>query len=182
MPELKETVRLWFQNGVGEGQFVAHLKNIEENQETSTKVKKRKNKRHKKSTIARLNKDEISAVAKVLDNFALPSSLENWQNEVLQSNGHVFVPALDPGMLTELHVLNNGVELGLLKKKRFEPSHQLAEVLGQKEQKQLINFEDKVDSNLRGFVLVAYQNHIFSFGKIGNDQILKNFYPKGLRK
>lgn len=40
MPELKETVRLWFQNGVGEGQFVAHLKNIEENQETSTKVKK----------------------------------------------------------------------------------------------------------------------------------------------
>lgn len=134
-------------------------------------------------------------MAKVLDNFALPSSLENWQNEVLQSNGHVFVPALDPGMLTELHVLNNGVELGLLKKKRFEPSHQLAEVLGQKEQKQLINFEDKVDyeryihgetikvdSNLRDFVLVAYQNHIFSFGKIGNDQILKNFYPKGLRK
>ena len=147
------------------------------------------------STITRLNKDEISVVAKVLDNFALPSSLENWQNVVLQSNGHVFVPALDPDLLTELHVLNNGVELGLLKKKRFEPSHQLAEVLGQKEQKQLINFEDKaeyeryihgetikVDSNLRGFVLVAYQDHIFSFGKIGNDQILKNFYPKGLRK
>lgn len=195
LPELKETVRLWFQNGVGEGQFVAHLKNIEENQEISTKAKKRKNKRQKKSTITRLNKDEISVVAKVLDNFALPSSLENWQNEVLQSNGHVFVPALAPGRLTELHVLNNGVELGLLKKKRFEPSHQLAEVLGQKEQKQLINFEDKaeyeryihgetikIDSNLRGFVLVAYQDHIFSFGKIGNDQILKNFYPKGLRK
>ncbi len=113
----------------------------------------------------------------------------------MQSNGHVFVPALAPDLLTELHVLNNGVELGLLKKKRFEPSHQLAEVLGQKGQKQLINFEDKaeyeryihgetikVDSNLRGFVLVAYQDHIFSFGKIGNDQILKNFYPKGLRK
>ncbi len=24
LPELKDTVRLWFQNGVGEGQFVAH--------------------------------------------------------------------------------------------------------------------------------------------------------------
>src|SRR5699024_6551300 len=59
LPELKETVRLWFQNGVGEGQFVAHLKNIEENQEISTKAKKRKNKRQKKSTITRLNKDEI---------------------------------------------------------------------------------------------------------------------------
>ncbi len=105
------------------------------------------------------------------------------------------MPAIDPEMLTELHVLNNGVELGLLKKKRFEPSHQLAEVLGQKQQTQLINLDNKadyehylhgetikVDSKLRGFVLVAYQNHIFSFGKIGNDQILKNFYPKGLRK
>ena len=30
------------------------------------------------------------------------------------------VPALAPDRLTELHVLNNGVELGLLKKKRFE--------------------------------------------------------------
>lgn len=77
-------------------------------------------------------------MAKVLDNFALPSSLENWQNEVLQSNGHVFVPALAPGRLTELHVLNNGVELGLLKKKRFEPSHQLAEVLGQKNKNNLL--------------------------------------------
>ena len=195
LPELKETVRLWFQNGVGEGQFVAHLKNIEENQGISSKAKKRKNKRQKKSTITHLTKDEMTAVAKVLEEFVLPDNLEDWQKVVLQSNSHVFVPAVDPALLAELHVLNNGVELGLLKKKRFEPSHQLAEVLGQKEQKQLINFENetdyeryvhgetiKVDSNLRGFVLVAYQNHIFSFGKIGNDRILKNFYPKGLRK
>lgn len=62
----------------------------------------------------------------------MPVSLKNWQKTVLQSNGHVFVPAIDPELLNELHILNNGVELGLLKKKRFEPSHQLAEVLGQK--------------------------------------------------
>lgn len=195
LSKLKETVRLWFQNGVGEGQFVARLKSSEENQEISTKARKKNKKRQKKSTITRLTKDELNAVEKVLNNFVLPHNLENWQNEALQSNGHVFIPALDPALLAELHVLNNGVELGLLKKKRFEPSHQLAEVLGQKEQNQLINLKNetdyeryihgetiKVDSNLRGFVLVAYQNHIFSFGKIGNDQILKNFYPKGLRK
>lgn len=195
LPALKETIRLWFQNGVGEGQFVAHLKSTADNQVSSIKSKKRKKKNQKKSTIARLTKNEIATIEKVLDNFILPTSLKNWQKLALQSNGHVFVPALEPELLTELHVLSNGVELGLLKKKRFEPSHQLAEVLGQNEQKQLINFNDqveydrylhgetiKVDSNLRGFVLVAYQNHIFSFGKIGNDQILKNFYPKGLRK
>lgn len=195
LPELEDTVRLWFQNGVGEGQFVAHLRSTEAVEDASGKVKKRKKKHQKKNSITRLTKDEITTVAKVLDDFVLPDSLENWQKTVLQSNGHVFVPAVDPELLNELHILNNGVELGLLKKKRFEPSHQLAEVLGQKEQKQLLNLKNetdyehylhgetiKVNSELRGFVLVAYQNHIFSFGKIGNDQILKNFYPKGLRK
>ena len=171
------------------------LRNTEENSNNESKTEKRKKKRQKKTTVTRLNKEEIATVEKVITNFVLPTGLENWQKEVLQSNGHVFVPALDPEILNDLHILNIGVELGLLKKKRFEPSHQLAEVLGQKEQRQLINFEDKanyerylhgetikVDSKLRGFVLVAYRNHIFSFGKIGNDQILKNFYPKGLRK
>ena len=193
LPELKDTVRLWFQNGVGEGQFVAHLKSTEEAQAVSIKVKKKKH--HKKSSITRLTKEEITTVEEVLDHFVLPVSLKNWQKAVLQSNGHVFVPAIDPELLNELHILNNGVELGLLKKKRFEPSHQLAEILGQKAQKQLLNLKNKADyehylhgetikvnSDLRGFVLVAFQNHIFSFGKIGNDQILKNFYPKGLRK
>ncbi|MCT7732983.1 MAG: RNA methyltransferase, partial [Lactobacillus crispatus] len=37
-------------------------------------------------------------------------------------------------------------------------------------------------SDLRGFVLVSYQKLIFSFGKIAGNQVLKNFYPKGLRK
>ena len=195
LPELKDTVRLWFQNGVGEGQFIAHLRSTEAVEDASGKVKKRKKKHQKKSSITRLTKDEITTVAKVLDDFVLPDGLENWQKTVLQSNGHVFVPAVDPELLNELHILNNGVELGLLKKKRFEPSHQLAEVLGQKEQKQLLNLKNetdyehylhgetiKVNSELRGFVLVAYKTPIFSFGKIGNDQILKNFYPKGLRK
>ncbi|MCT3614301.1 methyltransferase RsmF C-terminal domain-like protein, partial [Lactobacillus acidophilus] len=40
----------------------------------------------------------------------------------------------------------------------------------------------KVQSDLRGFVLVSYRNMIFSFGKIAGNQVLKNFYPKGLRK
>lgn len=162
-------------------------------QAVSIKVKKKKH--QKNSSVTRLTKDEITTVEEILDHFVLPVGLKNWQKAVLQSNGHVFVPAIDPELLNELHILNNGVELGLLKKKRFEPSHQLAEVLGQKAQKQLLNLKNKADyehylhgetikvnSDLRGFVLVAFQNHIFSFGKIGNDQILKNFYPKGLRK
>lgn len=44
LPELKDTVRLWFQNGVGEGQFIAHLRSTEAVEDASDKVKReRKN-------------------------------------------------------------------------------------------------------------------------------------------
>src|SRR5699024_1477596 len=89
LPELKKTGRHWCCEGVRRAQFVGHLKNSEANQEISTKAKKTKNIRQRKSTIPRSNNDETRVVAKVLDNFALPSSLEHCQNEVLQSNGHV---------------------------------------------------------------------------------------------
>ena len=79
LPELKDTVRLWFQNGVGEGQFIAHLRSTEAVEDASGKVKKRKKKHQKKSSITRLTKGEITTVAKVLDNFVLPDSLEIWQ-------------------------------------------------------------------------------------------------------
>lgn len=125
----------------------------------------------------------------------MPECLNDWRKKVLVRNDHVFVPAVSLPERVNLHILNNGVELGILKKKRFELGHQLAEVLGQVNQDRVIDlltseaYQEylhgetvKVQSDLRGFVLVSYQKMIFSFGKIASNQILKNFYPKGLRK
>ena len=80
-----------------------------------------------------------------------------------------------------------------MKKNRFEPSHHLAEVLGELPQEHVIDLENqdnyicylhgetvRVDSKLKGFVLVSFKGLIFSFGKAANGT-LKNFYPKGLR-
>lgn len=192
---LKKAVRLWFQDGVGEGQFVALLQASDDGEVVVKKNKKKKKARRAKTSAQKLDKKQQELVNKVLDNFNLPASFADWNKTALNSNDHVYLPAVADSELQGLHVLSNGVELGILKKNRFEPGHQLAQVLGQKKQKQVIELSDeatyrkflhgetlKVTSDLRGFVLVSYQDHIFSFGKVGGDQMLKNFYPKGLRK
>lgn len=189
---LERTLRFWPQDNLGEGQFAAILKMPGEISEAPVKKSKKK-KKDKRNSLS-LTKDEKEYVAKVLDKFTLPEELVDWQKRVLVRNDHVFIPAISEQNLKGLKILSDGLELGILKKKRFEPGHQLAEVLGQVEQTNVINLptaEDymsylhgetvKVDTNLRGFVLVAFNKMIFSFGKIAGNGVLKNFYPKGLR-
>lgn len=190
LPELDRTLRLWPQDDLGEGQFVAVLRMPGESSPIDSKKEKKKK---KKKRSALLNKDERDWVEKVLSNFNLPDFLTDWQSKALVSHDHVFIPAYKQST-KGLKVINNGVELGLLKKKRFEPGHQLAEVLAQVDQTQVVELQSneeyrkylhgetiRVKSELRGFVLVAYHDFIFSFGKITGNGVLKNFYPKGLR-
>ncbi|MCI1290229.1 MAG: RsmB/NOP family class I SAM-dependent RNA methyltransferase [Lactobacillus sp.] len=191
-PDLKKTVRFWPQAGIGEGQFLAVLKQIKAPASANAAAKPVKRKRQRQRSS--LNKPEQALIEKTLQLFNLPAGLnlnvKDWQNR----RGHIGAPVLPPDQLTGLHVLVNGAELGQLKPHRFVPSQQLAQILGQKSQTQAVDLPDaasfkrylhgetlKVTSSLRGFVLVSYQGEIFSFGKLGNDGILKNFYPKGLR-
>ncbi|GAA3636270.1 RsmF rRNA methyltransferase first C-terminal domain-containing protein [Lactobacillus hamsteri] len=189
---LERTLRFWPQDNLGEGQFAAILKMPGElGKENSKKSKKKK--KDKRNNLS-LTKDEKEYIAKVLDKFNLPKEISDWQKRALVRKDHVFIPAISEQNLKGLNIVNDGLELGILKKKRFEPGHHLAEALGQVEQKNVINLsseEDymsylhgetvKVDTDLRGFVLVAFNKMIFSFGKIAGNGVLKNFYPKGLR-
>ena len=187
--DLTKTLRFWPQNNLGEGQFAALLKLPEEN--IKTKANSKKKKRQKKNFS--LTKADKELVDKVLSKFVLPAALDNWKEKALVRNNHVFIPVMDAQQVKGLKILNNGVELGILKKNRFEPGHQLAEVLGQIEQKEVVELPNQdeflsylhgetiqVNSTFKGFVLVSYKNMIFSFGKIAG-KTLKNFYPKGLR-
>lgn len=181
---LEYTLRFWPQDGLGEGQFAAILQMPDGK---IAKVKKRKIKKGDRST-RRLTKNDQKLVEKVLDNFNLNF---DWTAAVVR-NDHVFLPAIDKD-LKGLKIVNNGLELGIMKKNRFEPSHHLAEVLGELPQEHVIDLENqdnyicylhgetvRVDSKLKGFVLVSFKGLIFSFGKAANGT-LKNFYPKGLR-
>lgn len=188
---LKNTLRFWPQDDLGEGQFLALLTKPLTKSYPQIPVKKAK--KRKRSRLA-LTAEERKEVAGVLNQFNLPFSLQNWAKLALNSHHHVFVPALTGLAHQHLRIVNNGVELGLLKKKRFEPGHQLAAVLDQLPQKRVVELSDqqayfsflhgetiKVETKLKGFVLVSFHGMIFSFGKVTGQGILKNFYPKGLR-
>ncbi|WEV40703.1 RsmB/NOP family class I SAM-dependent RNA methyltransferase [Lactobacillus sp. ESL0681] len=190
LPDLAGTLRFWPQDNLGEGQYVAKLRAplVDVTPTTENKPKKRQHK-HKPTE---LSKGDNKLVAEILEQFNLPVCLTNWQNLCQVSNDHVFLPAYK-GQNLGLRILKNGLELGVLKKKRFEPGQQLAQVLNGVPQERVIDLnQDEYasylhgetiasKSKLRGFVLISYHGLIFSFGKMTGNGILKNFYPKGLR-
>ncbi len=93
--------------------------------------------------------------------------------------------------LKGLRVLRPGLELGEVKKERFEPAHALA--LWLKNCKNTVSFPaessqiraylhgDVLPSSVRGWCLVQADGYSLGWGK-GDGNILKNHYPKGLRK
>ena len=93
--------------------------------------------------------------------------------------------------ISRLKVLRPGLELGTVKKGRFEPAHALA--LWLKKCKNIQDFaEDSkemaeyihgnvVPSQVRGWTLVTAGGYSIGWGK-GDGTVLKNHYPKGLRR
>ena len=92
--------------------------------------------------------------------------------------------------ITRLKVLRPGLELGEVKKDRFEPAHALA--LWLKECKNEESFGasgpemanylhgDVIPSGKKGWCLVKADGYSIGWGK-GDGRVLKNHYPKGLR-
>ena len=90
-----------------------------------------------------------------------------------------------------MKVMRPGLELGTVKKDRFEPAHALAlwlkdcknvETFGadSEEMKAYIH-GDVVPSGKKGWCLVCADGYSIGWGK-GDGRILKNHYPKGLRR
>ena len=189
--DLVKTARFWPTANIGEGQYVAKL-SLDEKIKDQTFTSTSKKSKHKKKLRNALTKSDIHLIAKVLDNFKLLPEIENWQVNCQVHNNHVFIPAINTNSDTHLKILANGVELGILKKNRFEPGHQLAMVLAGRKQNRVVDLSSnnylkylhgetiKTDSDINGFILVSFKNFILGFGKISN-HIIKNYYPKGLR-
>ena len=96
--------------------------------------------------------------------------------------------------LNGLKVLRNGLHLGTIKERRFEPNHSLALYLNRDNVKRYLNFEQdskEINNYLKGFTLDSTKEKGYvlicvegvSLGWCKDDgRILKNLYPKGLRK
>lgn len=185
--------RFWPQDEIGEGQFLAKfiLSKASDTEENIDDFKQKNKKRRKKAgkKVEIFTKAEKELVKELLASFNLPVSFDF--SKAAKSNDHVYIPAVED--TSQIKVLNNGLELGILKKGRFQPSQQLAQYLGQMQQERVVELQNqaefekylhgetvKTEKKLKGFVLVSYQGKIFSFGKVAG-QVVKNFYPKGLR-
>ena len=93
-----------------------------------------------------------------------------------------------------LKVLRPGFHLGTIKKKRFEPSHALALALKPEEVvhtwdlksdsleiKQYLSGQTFVAEGEKGWYLITVDGYSIGWGKLAGG-IMKNHYPKGLRK
>jgi NOL1/NOP2/fmu family ribosome biogenesis protein len=156
----------------GEGHFAAVLrrKGDEETQEVAVKPEK-------------LPKEWLD-FAKELG-IELPSG-----RPVLFGQSLYWAPAEMP-QINRLKVERAGLELGMVKKGRFEPAHALA--LWMKDCANSVSFPaespqiaaymhgDVVPCNKRGWCLVCVGGYSIGWGK-GDGTVLKNHYPKGLRR
>ena len=93
--------------------------------------------------------------------------------------------------IQRLKVLRPGLELGTVKKDRFEPAHALALWLSScanvltldpdSEEMKAYLHGDVVPSGMKGWCLVRAGSYSIGWGK-GDGRVLKNHYPKGLRR
>ena len=164
--------RMWPHKLLGEGHFAAVLRRKGEEEAEYTPV-----------AGAKLPKEWI-AFAKELD-IRLPAGCPVMFGETL-----FWAPEGMPD-IGRLKVLRPGLELGTVKKGRFEPAHALALWLKDCANVQSYGAEspemakyihgDVVPSDIKGWCLVKADGFSVGWGK-GDGNVLKNHYPKGLRR
>ena len=164
--------RMWPHKLLGEGHFAAVLRKKEGPEEEIPLLKGEKLPR------------EWTAFAKELG-IRLPPG------KALFFGQNLFWAPEDLPELQRLKVLRPGLELGTVKKDRFEPAHALALWLdscastqsygpGSEEMKAYLHGE-VVPSTQKGWCLVKAGDFSIGWGK-GDGRVLKNHYPKGLRR
>ena len=166
--------RLWPHKLLGEGHFAAVLRKMDCEEETPD-----------------FDFDKPVPLPKAFLTFAkeLDITLPDGQ-AVTFGDTLYWMPPQMPA-LHRLRVLRPGLELGTLKKDRFEPAHALAlwlngcknEISLEPESKELAAYlhGEAIPCTVRGWCLVKVGTYSLGWGK-GDGNQLKNHYPKGLRK
>jgi len=163
---------MWPHKLLGEGHFAAVLRKKGEHKEETTKIQGEK-----------LPKEWIS-FAKELG-IVLPEG-----RTLLFGQTLYWAPSEMPD-IRGLKVLRPGLELGQVRKGRFEPAHALALWLKGCLREEVLNPNGReiglylhgevISSEKNGWCLVKVGDFPMGWGK-GDGRVLKNHYPKGLRR
>lgn len=163
--------RLWPHKLLGEGHFAAVLRKTGE---TPDRELPRKRETGKYPIWERFAKD--------LD-LCLP------QGDILPFGSELYLVPAEMPELRGLRVLRAGLELGQEKQGRFEPAHALALYLKTAKNTLELSEEtvgkylhgDVIPGKVTGWCLVTVGGYSIGWGK-GDGSVLKNHYPKGLRR
>ena len=188
--QIKRTIRLWPHKIKGEGHFAAVLQkegNLAEN--TDTVIYSRNG----------LEKTGFTKECKELEEFLKTEIKADWlkagkKAPYLNFKDNIYLlPNETPG-LRGLKVHRSGLQLGALLKNRFEPSHALALALKPTEAVHVWNLDSASDEarnylkgntfpaeGEKGWYLITVDGYSMGWGKLAGG-IMKNHYPKGLRK
>ena len=188
--QLRKTIRLWPHIIKGEGHFAAVLQKEGELAEDLNAVVFSRNGLEKTSPL----KD-----CKELEEFLKKEIKASWlstgkSNSYLKFKDNVYLlPKEMPG-LKGLKVQRSGLQIGVLLKNRFEPSHALALALTPQEVVHTWNLDGDSEEarnylkggtfaaeGEKGWYLITVDGYSMGWGKLAGG-IMKNHYPKGLRK
>lgn len=204
---VKETHRLWPHKISGEGHFAALLvhngEKLQEVRELAQVKDEQLHSMNAKSAVASATnaKNKSKKTAKVLDreqeqlyaDFIKDALTEEPVGEKVLFGEALYLMPCEIN-LKGLKVLRPGLHLGTFEKKRFEPSHSLALALKPRDVKRSHNLtsadgdperylrgESLVTDAGKGWTLVCVDGYSAGWGKVSNG-MLKNHYPKGLRR
>ena len=168
---LPQAVRLYPHENKGEGQFVAVLKKIEENEEIG-------------SSVLKLQKSKFAK------DFLQTNT--NLSCDVFELKNNCFIVRDLSSLKKDVNYMRIGVKVGEMKNKRFEPDHNLFSAFG-------LNFKNKLeldfkDENVKKYlhgdafeveIEDGYGSIIVNGCSLGGfkvvNGVLKNHYHKGLR-
>ncbi|MFW5670106.1 MAG: RsmF rRNA methyltransferase first C-terminal domain-containing protein, partial [Acetivibrio ethanolgignens] len=177
--EIKGTLRLWPHKLRGEGHYVAVLE------------------RDLSGTVGKeplVEKGISEKECKEYFEFAKQYLKIPPRGKLIRFGEQLYIAPDELPSLHRLRVLRPGLHLGTMKKNRFEPSHALALALKPSEVKnslQLLADGEEIHAYLRGetfqaegekgWYLICAGDYSIGWGKLSGG-IMKNHYPKGLRK
>lgn len=180
---VEHTIRLWPHKLNGEGHYLAVL----EKAGTHDPNYQGYCKNGQEKGISEKDCAEFFAFAKENLNLQIKGSFLRFGDQLY------LMPEGMPS-IRNLKVLRPGLHLGTLKKNRFEPSHALALALTPEEVQHVCALESTAPevkaylngqtlnlSGDKGWYLVTVDGYSLGWGKLAGG-ILKNHYPKGLRK
>ncbi|MBQ6996907.1 MAG: RsmF rRNA methyltransferase first C-terminal domain-containing protein [Oscillospiraceae bacterium] len=164
--------RMWPHKLLGEGHFAAVL-------------------RKKGEKPKEIHKTSGEKLPKCWQEFAKQMDITLPEGQAISFGENLFWASAELPPLRGLKVLRPGLELGTVKKDRFEPAHALALWLKScANQADFAPHSDKIaaymhgdvlPTQIKGWCLVTVGGFSLGWGK-GDGRILKNHYPKGLRR